>query len=154
MTPTPRAPRRRPRVAKTYTEEEAQDLIANALDHQVEKAREATVSQTVGELRTDLDEIKGKVSEGNEIKQKVLDVSLKVKDHHEDIDPMNFPDWSLEEKRALRSTVVEFLSRLKTKAFITSTWKRRAAILAAVCMVLTLLVGVAAAVVGAFRGTH
>jgi hypothetical protein len=161
-------PRRRttrgatPTDPKTFTEAEVKKAVDQALAVQLEadltKATRAGVARLqteFGDVQRGFNEVLDKVEESNNIKQEVLDVQRelveKVTEHHGDVAPFEYQDWSLEEKRALRSSVVDFLSRVRTRVFLTSTWRRRGAILAAVVTVLTLVVTAASALYGALR---
>lgn len=137
MTDAPKPARRTRRAAsstdpKTYTESQAQTLIDKAIASEANRVQELATRETVKQLSSKFDALQGSaadikraVERGNAIK--------------EQIEPFEYQNWSLEEKRALRSSVVDFLSRLHTRVFMTSKWKRRTTVLGGVLGVLTLL---------------
>jgi hypothetical protein len=147
--PEPITPRRR--TPKTYTEEEHRALIVKALaDKDASEQAKAThdaVSQLKGEfsvVKEQLTEVAGRVEDSNDLKTQLLDVQQtlvkSVAEHYTEVVPFAYSDWSLEEKLGLRASVVDYLTRARTRFALAGTARRRLALAGLVIAALALLV--------------
>ena len=159
--PDPIGPRRR--IPKTYTEDEHRKLVAEALadkdaSEQAKATREA-VKQLTSEFDIVKDQLKavgGRVEDSNDLKTEILDVQQvlveKVDAHHVEVNPFAYPDWSLEEKLGLRPSVVDYLTRARTRFALATTGRRRLVLAGLIIAALTLLVTAVGTIYNALHG--
>jgi SHS2 domain-containing protein len=149
MADRPTPPRRR--IPKTYTEAEHNKLVGEALAakdaSEQAKATHDAVGQLKGEFTTvkaQLQDVSGKVEEGNSLKREILtvqeDLVERVAAHHTEVEAFTYPDWSIEEKLGLRPSVVDYLTRARTRFALATTGRRRLALAGLVIAALALLV--------------
>jgi hypothetical protein len=150
---------------KSYTEEDYQKGIAKALVQQSNEEQAQVLKTEVKGIKARLTSLTKVVGRGNNLRDEILtnqtktvdvlkDVATKVSTHHEEIEAINLPNWSEEEKKALQPTVKDFLVRAALVITLAHGWKRKSIIISIGVAITGLLINTGFSIYNALHGNH